>query len=189
MTEVAKSPYKFRVADLPNRKETTFEVKPDAETLKAMAGELGIAALRKVAFAGKILPQGKRDWALEARLGATVVQPCVVTLDPVTTRIEEPVRRTYLADFSAMGPQSEEVEMPEDDTLEPLPAVIDVEAVLMEALSLALPLYPRADGAEFGQMDKAPPGTEALTDETVKPFAALGKLVGGLKKDPEEGEK
>ena len=189
MTEVAKSPYQFRVADLPNRKETTFEVKPDAETLKAMAGELGILALRKIAFTGKILPQGKRDWALEARLGATVVQPCVVTLEPVTTRIEEHVRRTYLANYSEMEPQGEEIEMPEDDTLEPLPAVIDVEAVLMEALSLALPLYPRADGAEFGQMDKAPPCREALMDETVKPFDALGKLVGGLKNDREEGEK
>ena len=31
-----------------------------------------------------------------AELGATVVQTCVVTLDPVTTRIDQPVRRAWL---------------------------------------------------------------------------------------------
>ncbi len=80
-----------------------------------------------------------RDWRLEAKLGATVVQPCVVTAEPVTTRIDDPVTRRYLAQMPE--PQGDEVEMPEDDSAEPLPDVLDLSAVMAEALALALPLY------------------------------------------------
>ena len=38
---------------------------------------------------------------LEADLGATVVQSCVVTLDPVTTRVEETALRRYTPDIEA----------------------------------------------------------------------------------------
>ena len=48
-------------------------------------------------------------------------------------------------------PDGDEVEMPEDDTVEPMPEVIDLAEVAAEALALALPLYPRAPGADFGQ--------------------------------------
>ena len=186
MTEAEKTKHLFRVADQPNRKETVFEVKPEADHLKALIDELELLGLKKVLFRGELNPQGKRDWKLTGHLGATVVQACAVTLGPVTTRIEESVERTYLADPSAFSPEGEEVEMPEDDTVEPLPAVIDIHGVLLEALSLALPLYPRAEGAEFGQRDLAPPGAEPLTEETARPFAGLAQLVQN--KGPAAGE-
>ncbi len=47
-------------------------------------------------------------------------------------------------------PTDDEAEMPEDDTAEPLPEVIDPGAVMFEALALALPDYPRAPKAETG---------------------------------------
>ena len=71
----------------------------------------------------------------------------------------------------------EEVEIPEDDTLEPLGEVIDAAEVAIEALSLALPLYPRAPGVELGAVQVSPPDAAPLQDADLKPFAGLAKLM------------
>ena len=70
--------------------------------------------------------------------------------------------------------------MPEDDTAEPLPEVIDLTEVTREALALALPLYPRAPGAELGEAVFAAPGTAPIRDEDLKPFAGLAALKAKL---------
>lgn len=174
---------RLRVADLASRRETAFDLRPDAATMMALADELGLDALRKLRFAGRLIPDGRRDWRLEAVLGATVVQPCVITLAPVTTRIDEHVTRRYLADPAPILPEGDEVEMPEDDTIEALPAVIDIDAVMTEALALALPLYPRSAGAALGSLSVLPPGAAPLDDDRPNPFAALA----ALRKDDADG--
>lgn len=171
----------LRVADLPQNAPTSFELTPDAEQRDALARDLGLLALRKLRFAGRITAQGKRDWLLEAQLGATVVQPCVVTLEPVTTRIDAEVRRLFVAGLAE--PEASEVEMTEDDTVEPLGAEIDPAAVMAEALALALPLYPRKPDADLGEAVFAEPGVEPMRDEDTKPFAGLAGLRDALKKD------
>ncbi len=176
---------RFRVADLAARRETPFDLRPDGAQLVAIATDLGLDALRKLRFAGRLIPDGRRDWRLEATLGATVVQPCVVTLAPVTTRIDEPVSRHYLADPAPILPEGDEVEMPADDTVEPLPAVIDIAAVMLEALTLALPLYPRAAGSELGMLEAIPPGAEPLDAARVHPFSALAALRKDAPSDPD----
>ncbi len=65
-------------------------------------------------------------------------------------RIDDTVRRRFVADLGT--PEGDESEMPEDDTVEPMPEVIDLAEIAAEALMLALPEYPRAPGAEFGQI-------------------------------------
>lgn len=187
MTDAHSAPsgLRFRVADLVARRETEFDLRPDTARLAAIAADLGLDVLRKLRFAGRLIPDGRRDWRLVATLGATVVQPCVVTLVPVTTRIDEAVTRHYLADPSPFQPVADEVEMPEDDTVEPLPAVIDIEAVMLEALTLALPLYPRADGSELGTLEAMPPGAEPLDAARVHPFSALAALRKDTPSDPE----
>ncbi len=171
----------LRVADLPQNAPTPFELRPGKTALEALKQELGLLGLRKLSFSGQVQAQGKRDWVLTAKLGATVVQTCVVTLESVTTRIETPVRRVFLSDWHE--PDEPEFEMPEDDETEALGAEIDPAAIMVEALSLALPLYPRKDGAELGQADYTEPGKQAMTDEDVKPFAGLAELRDTLKKD------
>ncbi len=169
----------LRLADLAASRGTSFALTPDADDRTAIADTLGIVGIKKLRFEGNLTPQGRKDWVLTAQLGATVVQDCVVTLDPVTTRIDEAVTRQYLADLPETT--GTEVEMPEDDTLEPLPDSIDLYAVLTEALALALPLYPRADGAELGQVVYTRKGVAPLTDEAARPFAGLGALRDSLK--------
>lgn len=164
----------FTSADLAKRTPKSFAVETDVNTREEIAQGLDISAIKKLRLEGTLKPFGKKDWQLEAKLGATVIQPCVVTLDPVTTRIDEKVMRLYLAEWSDPDPDSE-VEIPEDDN-EPLGAEIDLVAIMTEALSLALPTYPRADGAELGEAIYSAPGTEPMTDDDAKPFASLAKL-------------
>lgn len=166
MTDHDRARLLYRVADLPAKKPTRFRIAADDALRAGLARELGISDVPALEFQGELRPFGRHDWELEARLKAEVVQPCVVTLAPVRTRLDEAVMRRYLHDMPE--PEADEIEMPEDDTAEPLPAVIDLGAVIAEALALALPLYPRAEGA-----DAALPEVEP----TEKPFAGLADLL------------
>lgn len=176
----------FRVASLSARKPSRFNLVPTAAERAAMAAELDLLDLPAFALKGEIRPAGKADFALEAQMEARVVQPCSVTLQPVTTTISEPVARHYIKDYTP--PEGDEVEIPEDDSLDALPDVIDVTAVALEALALALPLYPRAPGATLGEAVFAEPGTAPLKDEDLRPFAGLADLKARLEGGPGQGE-
>lgn len=175
MTSHDTPPAPLRFDRLDARAPTSFRLVPDAAGCADIAARLKLTALRKLRFEGEVRPEGRGDWRLQARLGATVVQPCVITLAPVTTRIETGVVRLYRADMPETPP-GDEVEMPEDDSEEPRPERLDLAAVMEEALALALPLYPRAEGAEMGEAVFAPPGAEPLREAEAKPFAALADL-------------
>ncbi len=185
MTPPANMPWShaFRVAELAARKPTRFTMALDEAALAALASDLGLLEVRKLTFKGELVPKGRHDWELTAKLGASVVQACIVTLAPVQTRIDEEVKRRYLADMPQI--EADEVEMPEDDTVEALPQVIDAGAVMAEALALALPLYPRAPGADLGAVQGTPPGAEPIVEEKLRPFAGLADLL----KQRGEGEK
>ena len=73
--------------------------------------------------------------------------------------------------------------MPEDDESEPLGQWIDPAAVMVEALALEIPEYPRANGAELGQVVYTKPGEIAMTDEDARPFAGLAGLRQKLEDD------
>lgn len=169
----------LRSAALSARKPTRFAFHPEAEGRAAIAAALGLLDLPALSFSGEIRPAGRHDFELTAKLTARAVQPCSVTLAPVPCRIDEPVHRRFDADFQA--PDAEEAEMV-DDEVEPLPDIIDIAAIAAEALALALPLYPRAKGAELGEAVFAAPGTKPLAEADLKPFAGLAGLADRLKK-------
>lgn len=170
----------LRVADLKTSRPTKFEFRPNEKACQEIASELDLLGLRKLSFVGQVAAQGKSDWVLTAKLGATVVQKCVVTLNPVKTRIDLPIRRLFLANIDQ--PIGEEVEMPEDDSQDPLGEFIDPYAVMIESLSLSLPDYPRADESELATAQFTEPGKVAMTDEDLKPFAGLAELRDQLAK-------
>ncbi|MDS9467585.1 DUF177 domain-containing protein [Paracoccus sp. MBLB3053] len=168
MTQPARSHNRYRVAQLNPRQPTQFELAPDSEARAAIAAELGLNSLPALRFKGEIRPAQSDAWEVTGRLTAKVVQPCVVTLAPVKTALNEELHRLFSP--HATTPEGEEVEM-RDDEVEPLGQFIDIEAMMIEALTLALPLYPRADGANLDEPDPEPEG------ETRKPFAGLADLL------------
>lgn len=170
----------LRVADLPQNRATAFDLTPDMALRDRIAGELGILGIRKLSFSGEVQAQGKTDWQLTAKLGATVEQSCVVTLEPVVTRIDQTVSRSFIADM--VTDLEEELEMPEDDTQEQLGPEIDLIRVMTESLALALPDYPRRDDATLENTAFSAPGVAPMTDEDTKPFAGLATLKDKLEK-------
>lgn len=181
MSRKAPSATAYRVADLSQNAKTEFSLRPGAAELERIARELDLLGLRKLSFAGHLRAEGQADWRLDATLGATVIQPCGVTLAPVTTRIDVPVTRLFQHDY--IDVDAPEAEMPEDDTAEPLGHWIDPAEVMVEALVLALPLYPRAPDAELGEAVYTAPGQSPMRDEDARPFAGLASLKDQLKKD------
>ncbi|WP_324754718.1 DUF177 domain-containing protein [Roseovarius sp. Pro17] len=180
MVKLLTDPAALRVAELPKGASLPFDIVPDAAMRAAMAEELGINALRKLTFRGTLAPLGRRDWQLSAQLGATAQQACIATLEPVTSRIDTSIQRRFLSDMprpEELDPTPEDgVPMPEDEAEEPLGEVIDLARVLIEALALALPDYPRKDGAGPASAAVAPPGEVPLDDDAIKPFAGLAAL-------------
>ncbi|MBF9032022.1 DUF177 domain-containing protein [Rhodobacterales bacterium HKCCE3408] len=164
------------VVSLQQARPLEVTVLPDAEWRAALTERLGLLGLKKVRLTAVIERSGD-DVHLTGTLGATVTQPCVVTLAPVTTRIETEIERSYLADYEE--PEEDEAEMPEDETVEPLGSHVDLGAVLSEELALALPLYPHAEGVAPGAADIA----EDDADEDEAPFAGLKALKDKLEGD------
>lgn len=184
------SPARFgpvlRVAELAPGTSRDILIEPQPQVCAEIARSLDLIEVRKLRLQGMLAPLGRRDWQFTGHLGATVVQPCVVTLAPVTTRIEEDVARTWRADFTE--PDGDEAEMPETVEEEPLGAQIDLGAVMIEALALALPDYPRAEGVELGEAVFTEPGETPMTNEDAKPFAGLAALREKLADDDDTGE-
>ena len=168
-----------RVAHLNPRKPADLTLAPDAQARARIAQALDLTDLPAVTLDARITAAPHGAWVLTGRLAARVVQPCVVTLAPVESVIDEPVRRLYSPHALDPHPDSAgaEIEMPDEET-EPLGSFIDAGAVLVEALSLALPLYPRAPGAEAPAPD-AGEGMPAATDDAdgQRPFAGLAAML------------
>jgi len=159
------------------------DLRPDAATRARLAEQLGILGIRKLRMTGDIRAISDDDWLFQGELGATVVQECVVTLEPVTTRIDEKVTRYFAADIAEPEPGSE-TEMPQDDTFEPLGDNIDPGRIMAEALALALPAFPRKADARPEALNFTEPGKTAMSDEQARPFAGLAAL---KKRPPDKG--
>lgn len=160
---------------LPEAEDFVFDIAPEAAEAEALARLMGARSVRKMRFQGRLSPLPGSGWGLEGKLGATVVQTCVVSLEPVTTRIDTQVRRRFLPGRAlAAEAAGVVVSLDEDDEVEPLGPRIDLGLVATEALALALPDYPRKTDAGLS----ATLDTDAAADEepAPRPFAALAAL-------------
>ena len=165
----------LRLAELPSGKPHRILAQPGSAENEVIAEMLGVSKLRKLRLAGRIEQLDDGDWRLEAELGATVTQDCVVTHEPVVTRIEETVLRNYVRNAPDLS-GVDEMEMEADDSIEPLPAELDIGAVLIEELALALPPYPRVENVDRFEACYAPANADPLNNAAMKPFASLAQL-------------
>lgn len=103
----------------------------------------------------------------KARLLAEVVQSCVVTLEPVLSKIERPFgRKLNLVRRPIRHSKSEEVSGEAGDGPEEIESTeFDLAAPLLEEFVLAIDPYPRATGVVF----ESPLSEE----QAVSPFAVL----------------
>lgn len=164
------------VAEMPTGREIGFSLVFDRDQLLAGAEQLGILGLQKARLEGRLRPKGRKDWVLEATIGATVTQACVVTLTPVRTRVDQEFTRTFVTNW--IEPDADTVvEMDEDQAeSEPLGERIHLMDLALEAISLAMPDYPRSGDVALENAVFTEPGVDPMTDDDAKPFAALAAL-------------
>ena len=165
----------LQVIDLKDGVQHDFNIQPSSTICATLAAKLNLLSLHKLSLKGCLIPYGPCGWRLKARARATVIQACVVTLDPVSTQINEEVLLKYLP-MPEIPPESSEIEMPKDVSQEPLMREIDLLAVLSEAIALALPSYPRSNNARLVESCFTEPGKSPLRDKDLKPFAVLATL-------------
>lgn len=164
--------HRLRADRLPARKPTEIDLTPDVAARDRIAASLDLLDLPVLRLTGQLAAAPADAWQFEGRLTATAVQPCGITLAPVTTQIDEAVRRVWSPHVTDTSDLPVEIEMGDDET-EPLESEIDIGAMLLEALTLALPAFPRAPGAKLD--DSA--GEAAQPDKTRRPFAGLADLL------------
>lgn len=167
---------RVRVSELPPGRARDVRYVADAAALEAGRAQLRILGLSKMRLEGRLTPVGRTDWRFTGRVGATVTQACVATLEPVRTRIEAPVSRLFTADWVEPEPDSE-TEMPEEVDVDPLGEAIDFLQLALEEVALAMPDYPRAPDLPPVEAEARPAGAAPLAeDEAERPFAALKAL-------------
>ena len=159
------------------RKATVKEISATARERAALARRFGLLGLDRLAATLRI---GAADGAgliqLDGHLSAEAVQACVVTLEPVASRVEEDFRLFYSLKGDPVEADAREivVEPEGEDPPEPLgPAGIDLGEVAAQQLVLALDSYPRAPGAADTVPIEEERGPKPAADG---PFAVLGSL-------------
>jgi len=120
-------------------------------------------------------PVASGAWRVSGDLKADVIQACVVSLEPVPSRIAESFSVEFRRD--AVGEHEQEangdLEIFSLVDVEPLrDDLIDVGRIVYETFSAALDPYPRKSGAEFTWSDPR----EAESAARANPFAVLKKL-------------
>jgi uncharacterized metal-binding protein YceD (DUF177 family) len=126
-----------------------------------------VAELSVVPFRGGLRAQG--------RLVADVTQASVVSFEPVDEHIEEEIDRVFLPaqrQGQSPAPGAEIfVDLEDDDFPDHIDGPeVDLSALLMESLALALDPYPRRPGETLEALDGV------KLDEKDNPFAQLAKL-------------
>lgn len=133
----------------------------------------GVAALE----AELHLTRWKRDGVrVKGQVHAEIVQPSVVSLEPVTSSVDEPVEAVFVPEGSRLArvETNDSGEVLIDAEGPDLPETfsgdrIDVGSVVAEFVALAIEPYPRLAGETFN-----PPQESAQDDgEDNLPFAAL----------------
>ena len=168
----------YKATEIPAR-GLTETIKATNQECAAMAKILDLVELKSVDVSFQLTCIGLRRFRLTGQLIADVVQNCVITLDPVTSRIDEEIEVEFwpAEDVARLesGDDPEDTDVPLDGP-EPLPesGLIDVGQAAYELLASSLDPYPRTPGAQFAWTDQDSKGTD---DEGNKPFADLDVML------------
>ncbi len=144
----------------------------------ALARRFGLLGLDLLAATLRLEPGGGTGLLrLDGHLSAEVTQACVVTLEPVASRVEEDFSLLFSLDGGPVPTSAtarEVVVDPEaEEPAEALgPSGLDLGEAVTQQLALALNSYPRAPGAALAEA-----GTpESDTDAPTGPFGVLEAL-------------
>lgn len=174
---LAAWPFPVPVAEIPSAGRC-FDLRADQETRRAVAEAASVPVILQLSATFQVVPALGGGVRVLGAVKATIEQNCVVTLEPLQSRIEEQVDVVF-APPAAAAPvvRITNVEVSESDAAELLDGgMVDLGALAVEFLILGVDPYPRRPGASF----EAP---EVKNDAGEHPFAALSALKHGSGKE------
>ncbi|HEY0302990.1 MAG TPA: YceD family protein [Rhizomicrobium sp.] len=160
-----------------SRAGAEVQVAASGEELARIARWADVKAVEAFGAMVTLRKHSANNFSFDAVLVAEIVQDCVVTLEPVRSRIERPVHRELHLTAHTRHRGDPEIALGEQAGADDLPEEIesleyDLAAPLLEELVLAIDPYPRAPGVEF-----APPADPGAAPEPREsPFAVLKSL-------------
>ena len=150
-----------------------LNVSLDEATREALAEALKISAVERFEASLVVAPL-RGGLRAQGRLLARIVQPSVVSFEPVGQHIDEPVDRVFVPEAQAHKPTPGSevfVDLEDDDFPDHIDGPeVDLSALLIETLALAIDPYPRRPGESLDSLGIDIGGGPA------GPFAALEKL-------------
>lgn len=168
-------PFSFRIVanDVP-REGRRYHIVADEEQRRRLADAIGIPQIAALAADLEVRPIGGQSLTVRGALKASVVQNCVVTLEPFGQEVAEPIDLTLMrVEAGPPGQHAKEVliDPSEPDGPDLFHAGrIDLGIIVAEHLALGLDPYPRAPGVDFSGHLEDDPATD------LSPFAMLAKL-------------
>lgn len=150
-------------------------IEANEEELEALARRMNVVALKELKAALHLRRIHSGDMVeVKGRFHAIVVQDCVVTLEPFEANVSEEFE-AYFARLETI-PKSDEVEIDDDRSPEPISANgdIDLGELTAQHLALAIDPHPRKPGVVF-EVPKHAKDVEAA-GKPVNPFAVLAGL-------------
>jgi uncharacterized metal-binding protein YceD (DUF177 family) len=167
------------VKDLPPE-GTAQNLVADAAEREALTRRFDLLALDELEAAVEVWPLRGGLVRVEGRFRATVTQSCVVTLEPVTSRLEEMFAVLYGPPAPLTATAKVEVEVAPDEEEGPPEPIEDGEIDLGEAiaqqLALAIDPYPRAPGASLAALSAYLEEPAGEAEQAESPFGALARL-------------
>lgn len=164
--------HKVDLADL-GQAGMDLTLKPDAEERGMLAAWANVTAIPVFVAEIGLRRQSTSRFTIKVSLRAEVEQPCVVTLEPVISKVACAFERELIHAQGRARPEGElTLAAGDDETPDPIESLrYDVWAPLLEEFSLAIDPYPRKSGVAF-----QPPEDTPVSES---PFAALAALRKG----------
>lgn len=151
------------VARLP-RKGLPVTIEADADQRTALAEGHGLLSVEKYRAELLVTPWNRGGVKVEGHVEAAITQACIVTLDPLEARIDEPVEGLFLPEQSKLGRlgfdsggeillDAEGPDAPETFSGD----TIDVGALAEQFFGLAIDPYPRRQNVSVQAGDAGEP--------------------------------
>ncbi|HWA47654.1 MAG TPA: DUF177 domain-containing protein [Dongiaceae bacterium] len=153
-----------------------FKFDADPAERAALADRFGLVSLDRFQASFTLRRLRKDLIRVKGHISASLVQACVVTLEPVPAEIAEELELDFSENFDDPGLEMD-LDAEAADGPEPLSGgMIDLGEVAAEQLGLAIDPYPRKPGAEIPAEWAGDPTAAPVSEAKVNPFVELEKL-------------
>lgn len=164
------SSWSHATTDIPDRGLSRERAASESERGE-IASALKLISLDKLVTKYRISSISGGAWRLAGDLSADVVQPCIVSLEPVPAHLEEKFDVEFWQDARA-DESGGDLSVLQGPDIEPLEgSEVAAGRIVFETLAAALDPYPRQSDAAFNWTEPA-----ASDERKTSPFDVLGTL-------------